>query len=129
MLSLTILSETFAIHQLPANAPVPEIVSDSRFYAVFRTDEELSLILPSHIRVISDRVDSGWSCFKVDGELDFGLVGILADLAAVFAEAQIPIFALSSFNTDYLLVKQEKVALAQAALLSAGYQVSQAEVK
>jgi hypothetical protein len=74
-------------------------------------------------------VDSGWSCFKVDGELDFSLVGILAELAAVFAEAQIPIFALSSFNTDYLLVKQEKVALAQAALLSAGYQVSQAEVE
>jgi uncharacterized protein len=126
-LSLTIFRGTFAIHQMAANAPVPEYVFKSHFYAIFRTHEELSLLLPDHIKLKSERVERGWSCIKVDGELDFNLVGILANLAAVFAGAQIPIFALSSFSTDYILIKQENVTLAKAALVSAGYQISQAE--
>jgi hypothetical protein len=125
-LSLTLLNGTFAIHQLPANAPTPEIASDSHFCAIIKTDEEVSLILPDHVRVQDSKSDRNWSCYKVDGELDLSLVGILADLAAVLAKAQVPIFALSTFNTDYILVKQEKVALAEAALLSAGYRVSKA---
>ena len=86
-----------------------------------RTEDELSLVLPDSVEIESDRSDPGWACFKVEGPLEFGLVGILAGIASALAEAQIPIFALSTFDTDYILVKREQVEAAKEALTSVGY--------
>ena len=63
----------------------------------------------------------GWSCLKIAGPLDFSLTGILADISTVLAEAEISIFAISTFDTDYILVKSEKLPYAKAALLASGY--------
>jgi hypothetical protein len=90
-----------------------------------RTADELSLVVPNDTQVPSDKSDGGWSCFKVDEELDFSLTGVLAGLSVVLAEAGIPIFALSTYSTDYLLIKSEKVAAAKQALVSAGYRISE----
>ena len=88
------------------------------------TDEELSLVCET------DRVpeatlarEDGWRAMRIAGTLDFSLTGILSKIAAVLAGAQVGIFAVSTYNTDYILVKGENLARAVAALRGAGYGV------
>lgn len=89
-----------------------------------RTDEELSLVCPSEAAPeTAERRDDGWRGFRIQGELDFGLIGILARLSAVLAEKQIGIFAVSTYNTDYIFVKQESFGPALDALAEAGYTI------
>ena len=121
---MTLLTEIFCIHRLPPDAEVPAVALNSSFYAMTRTDEELSLVLPENIEIQSAQSDSGWACFKVEGPLDFGLTGVLAGIANALAEAEVPIFAISTFDTDYILVKQEQVEAAVDALKSAGNHVT-----
>ena len=120
-LSLTLLSQTFTLHRLNPAADIPSGMLNSPFFAIVRTDEELSILLPEMVEIQSDRSDLGWSCFKVEGPLEFNQVGILAGLSGVLAEAQVSIFALSTFDTDYILVKREQAQAAFEALVSAGY--------
>ena len=125
-LSLTLLDGTFAIHRLPSQTAVPAEVLASPFFAIMRTDEELSLVAPDTIPVDADRTEPGWVCLKVEAILDLSLVGILAELATVLATAQVSIFALSSFNTDYVLIRKEKVKTARQALETVGYRFTAA---
>ena len=119
-LTLTFLEGTFTIHRLASNAPIPTTALSSPFFAVTRTDEELSLVLPEAVEIESDKSDPGWACFKVVGPLDFGLVGVLAGISSMLAEAGGPIFALSTFDTDYILVKSDQLTLAVEALKQGG---------
>jgi hypothetical protein len=120
---LTLLNEIFNIHRLAPNAEVPVAALESPFFAITRTDEELSLVLPEKIEFESKKSETGWVCFKVEGPLEFGLVGLLAGISSALAQAGTSIFALSTFDTDYVLVKREQVQVARDALISAGYQV------
>ena len=69
----------------------------------------------------SDRCDRGWSCIRITGALDLALTGIPAELSDSLAKAGIPIFAISTYNTDYILVKTDKLKNAIAALKGSGY--------
>lgn len=104
-LNFGIVEGSFSIHQLSPDSEIPDDVSQSSFYSISRTEEELSIVCPSSIPIISENSDAGWSCLKVIGPLDFSLTGILADIAVVLAKAGISIFAISTFNTDFILVK------------------------
>ncbi len=89
-----------------------------------RTDEELSLVcrtenVPEEII----RREDGWRAFRVQGTLDFALVGILSGIASVLAEERISIFALSTYNTDYVLVKEKEFLRAMDALKKNGYKI------
>jgi hypothetical protein len=126
-LILSLLNETFIIYRLHPNQDIPEKALNASFFAVTRTDEELSLVLPESVRLECEKSEPGWACFKVDGPLAFELVGILAGISTVLAEAGVSIFALSTFDTDYVLVKREQVGAAKEALSSAGYQINPGE--
>jgi hypothetical protein len=121
MLTLTLLEGRFTLHRLEPDAVLPETVLRASFFAITRTDDELSIVLPESVEIGSNRSEPGWACFKVEGPLEFNLTGILAGIASVLADAKIPIFALSTFDTDYILVKRKQVGAAKEALLSAGY--------
>lgn len=101
----------------------PAAIDWSRdFYFVGRTDEELSLVCrtsdtPAHTLARED----GWRGFRIVGTLDFGLVGILAPIASLLAQARIGIFAVSTYNTDYVLVKAPDLDRALSVLGEAGY--------
>ena len=123
-LSLTLLTQTFSLHRLPPDADIPAAALHSPFCAITRTDDELSLILPKSVEIQSARSDAGWVCFKVEGPLDFSLTGVLAGISSALAKAKVPIFALSTFDTDYILVKREQVEAAVEALKSAGYHIT-----
>lgn len=91
-----------------------------------KTEEECSLVcltrdVPANV---TDRED-GWLAFRIQGMLDFSLVGILAKIAGILARNSISIFALSTYNTDYVLMKQDRFDLAMSLLKDEGYQISE----
>ena len=94
----------------------------SRFWFLARTADELSLVCRTEDAPEATLArEDGWRGFYIDGELDFSLVGILAKITAVLADAQIGVFAVSTYNTDYVLVKEANFTRALAALAQAGY--------
>ncbi len=94
------------------------------FYFAARTDEEISLVCKTEDTPenISERED-GWRAFRIRGPLDFSLIGILSKISGILAENEIGIFAVSTFNTDYILVKEDDFAKALQVLEDAGYTV------
>lgn len=123
ILTLIVLDETFAIHRLAPDAGVPDGVFSAEFVAVTKSAEELSIVAPESLHLDGGHVSGGWRALKVLGPLDFALTGILAGLATALANAGVSIFAVSTYDTDYVLVKQETLDAAIAALLDAGYQL------
>lgn len=95
------------------------------FYFIGKTDEELSLVCRTEdVPERTTARDDGWRGFRIQGVLDFSLIGILSKLSAILAEQQIGIFAVSTYNTDYILVKEENYDRALSALASQGYTVT-----
>lgn len=121
-LNLTLLPQTFDIHRLPPGSPLPENLAACPFYSITRTADELSLVCPREIAVHSQNVETGWRIIQVIGPLDFSLTGILARLSDALARAEISLFTISTFDTDYLLVKKDRINDACKALTAAGCQ-------
>lgn len=96
----------------------------ANFFFIGKTDEEISLVCRTEDTPAKtmERED-GWRGFRIQGKLDFSLVGILSKLTGVLAEQEIGVFAVSTYNTDYILVKEENLDRAGAALAAAGYTV------
>ena len=105
-------------------ADISDIDLDSDFYFIGRTDEELSLVCKTEDTPIEtlERED-GWRGFRIQGILDFSLIGILSRLSGILAEHNIGIFAVSTYNTDYILLKEENFDRALEVLASEGYTV------
>ncbi|MBW3139346.1 ACT domain-containing protein [Ferrimonas balearica] len=123
-LTLTLLSERYTLHQLPPDTPIaPHWLSGGQLLSLTITDDELSLLLPESVIIDSRRQEGPWRAFKVAGPLDFALVGIMARLSTTLANAGISLFALSTFDTDYLLVKADRCGDAASALRQSGHQV------
>ncbi len=98
---------------------------DADFYFIGKTDEELSLVCRTEdTPPNAAQRDDGWKGFRIQGVLDFSLIGILSKLSGILAEHKIGIFAVSTYNTDYILVKEENYERALDALASEGYTVS-----
>ena len=96
----------------------------AEFYFLGRTDEEISLVVPEEYAP-EDAVEcsGGWRGMRIEGQLDFSLTGILAGITGVLAEADIPVFAVSTFRTDYIFVKEELFERTCRKLEEAGYAV------
>ncbi len=105
-------------------ASASDVDMASEFYFFGKTDEELSLVCKTSDvpEKTIERVD-GWRGFRIEGQLDFSLIGILSKLAAVLADNGIGIFAVSTYNTDYILVKAENFDRSMEALSREGYEV------
>lgn len=103
------MPETFGICRLPPG-PIPAWATEARYHFVGRTPDELSVVCPEAAIPASVRADMGWRCLKVRGPLDLSLTGVLASLAGPLSEAGLSLFALSTYDTDYLLVKDVRQA-------------------
>lgn len=98
---------------------------EKEFFFIGKTDEEISLVCKTEDTPQSTvKCDDGWRGFRIEGELDFSLIGILSRISTVLAENKIGIFAVSTYNTDYILVKKENFNKAINALEKAGYTVN-----
>ena len=122
MLELRTLDETFALARLAADAPVPDWVGGKDLLAVVRTRNELSIVcrddaVPSNVT----EVERGFRGLAVIGTLDFALTGVIASLAQPLADAGISIFGISTYDTDHILVRADRLEEAKAALRAAGH--------
>ena len=105
-------------------ASIADIDFDGEFYFIGKTPEELSLVCPtSDAPEQTTEREDGWKGFVIQGILDFSLIGILSKISGVLADAGIGIFAVSTYNTDYILVKAESFNKAEAELATAGYAI------
>ena len=97
------------------------------FYFIGKTDQELSLVCRTEDTPAQTAArEDGWRGFRIEGVLDFSLIGILSKLTAILAAEQIGIFAVSTYNTDYILVKEAQFTAALDALRAAGYTITEA---
>jgi uncharacterized protein len=115
------LPVSFAICRLPPDAPTPPLTLAAPFASITRTAEELSIACPADQAPPNAKCESPWTCFKVEGLFPFSLTGVLASFLDPLAERSVPIFAVSTFDTDYILVKEEHAATALEALMKAGH--------
>lgn len=100
------------------------VKSDSEYSFTGKTDEEKSLVcITEDVPANVTERDDGWKAFRIQGVLEFSLIGILSKISGILAENNIGIFAISTFNTDYVLTKKEDYQKALTALNSAGYQI------
>ncbi len=122
-LTLSLLLDRFAICRLPATAATPEWATRGEFFSITRTTDELSIVCRQNEVPELTACERDWRALKIAGPLDFALKGILASLAAPLAAADISIFVISTFDTDYLLVKAEALETAVTTLIRAGHHV------
>ena len=112
---------SFAVCRLAPDAPLPTFASTALFTSITRTAEELSIVCPAGHAPQNAKCESPWTCFKLEGPFPFTLTGVLASFLDPLAERGIPIFAISTFDTDYVLVKEEHTASAFEILQAAGH--------
>lgn len=119
--TLAILSQHFTIHSFPPDTLPAPVIFEQEIYFVSRTYDELSVVVPSTLDLSSRDSEDGWRCLEVLGPLAFSLTGIIAGIATVLAEAKVSIFSLSTFDTDYILVKNNMLGTTIAALEKSHY--------
>ena len=120
---LTLLPERFAISRLAADTPVPPWATQGSFFSVTRTGDELSIVSELARVPVGVHSQPGWRVFKVHGPFVLTEIGVLSALAVPLAEAKISLFAVSTFDTDYLLVAAETLPAAIRALGQAGHTI------
>ena len=120
---LRLLDGEYAVCRLPEDADVPDWAGGA-FTSVTRTPSELSVVcdaagVPGHVQA-----EAPWRAIEVEGPLEFTLTGVLAQLTAPLADAGVSVFAIATYDTDYLLVRSDDLEAATAALEAAGHDVA-----
>src|SRR5216684_7282509 len=128
-LELSLLPERYAISRLAADAPIPAWATQGPFFSVTRTGDELSIVSELSLVPIGVQSQSGWRVLKVHGPFVLSEIGVLAALSAPLAEAKISLFAVSTFETDYLLLASQGLPAAIAALERAGHSIHRSKTE
>lgn len=123
-LRLSVLDDRLAVCRLEPDSEAPGWATKAGFFSVTRTTDELSIVCPEE--TVPDEVicEDGWRALVVEGPLDFSLVGILASISGPLADAGVSVFTISTYETDYVLVKREQLDSALSALRGAGHELS-----
>ena len=120
---LSVLPTRAALVRLAGDAAIPPWAVQGDFFSVTRTGDELSLVCDEKLVPAEVSAAAGWRILKVKGPFALSEIGVLAALASSLAEAKVSLFAISTVDTDYLLVSEKQLAAAVAALRGAGHQV------
>jgi hypothetical protein len=120
-MNLKILGNTYQIVKLKIKDKIPDEIFSSEFYSVTKTGEEISIVTDDRIIIQSENTEKGWKVIKILGILDFSLTGIIANIGKVLSDAEISVFAVSTYNTDYILIKEQNLDKAIEALTNNSY--------
>lgn len=123
-LNLTLLENRFGICRLERDIPIPEWAENEGFCSITRTAEELSIVCPEENIPSGIICEKDWKCLKLEGPLDFSLIGILARISTLLAEEKISIFVISTYDTDYIMIKENDIRPAIEKLSANGYEIS-----
>ncbi|HJQ29606.1 MAG TPA: ACT domain-containing protein [Rubrobacter sp.] len=122
-LSLTVLEARIAVCRLDVGTEIPIWATEAPFFSVTRTEDELSIVCPEVDIPAGVSQEQGWRALKLEGPFELSVVGILASVAKPLAEAGVSLFAVSTFDTDYVLVREGNLDLAVDALREHGHEV------
>jgi hypothetical protein len=122
-LHISVLPERLAVCRLEPEADLPSWAAQGGFYSITRTREELSVVAEEGRVPAGVTIEGGWRGLKVAGPIPFDAVGILASITGPLAQAGIGLFAVSTFDTDYILVKADRLEAARAVLAQAGHTI------
>jgi hypothetical protein len=122
-LTLSLNKELFAVCRLDPDDKIPPWALMDSFCSLTKTPEEISIVCHQEDLPEGIKVERDWRCLKVNGPLDFSLTGILATISQTLADAKISLFSISTFDTDYILVKDRDISKAIKALEQAGHHV------
>ena len=122
-LTLSVTDEACSVCRLAAGEDIPRWVPATGFVSIARTADELSVVCSSEAVPPSVRAEHGFRVLKIDGPLDFSLTGILLSVAGPLADAGISIFALSTYDTDYVLVRKNDLGNTLSVLEAAGHTI------
>jgi uncharacterized protein len=126
-LKYRVLQERMAVLRLASDVPIPRWAMQSDFFSVARTPDELSIVcresacIPGRLPE-GAAAERGWLALRLEGPFPFSTTGVLAAFVEPLADAHIPVFAISTFNTDYVLIRREDVERAVTALARAGHE-------
>jgi hypothetical protein len=124
ILTMKLLKEKYGVVRLDKTDLIPEWAKNSEFYSITKTEDELSIVC-SQNRIPGDvKCESDWRILKVEGTLDFSLIGIVSSISTVLAQKKISIFAISTYDTDYILVKDKDIENAINSLSNEKYEVT-----
>jgi hypothetical protein len=122
-MTLVVLEDELAVARLDANDSIPPWAEQGSLSSVTRTPEELSVVCGATAVPTGVRAVRGWRCLRVAGPLDLSLTGVLASIAGPLAAAGVSLFAVSTYDTDYVLVREQSLARAIERLRAAGHEV------
>ncbi len=122
-MKIKVLEGTYAVARLKDHSAIGELMNGNSFCSLTITDEEISIVCEQNKMPPCEELQEDFALLKVEGILDFSLTGILAKISAVLANAQIPIFCVSTYNTDYILVRRQYLIRAAQALKRRGYEM------
>jgi uncharacterized protein len=122
---LMLLKDTYTIYKFKSSSKTPGWIENSEFYSVTKTKDELSIVCKQmEVKLPSGGLaDTNWRMIKIIGPLDLSLTGIIAEISGVLAESGVPLFTISTYHTDYFMVKDENLDKAILALKENGYQI------
>ncbi len=106
-LTLSLMPASYAICRLAPDAKIPDWANQGEFYSISKTSDELSIVVDQRYAPTGIKKAENWKGFKIEGPLDFSITGILAGLSKTLADNQIPLFCVSTFDTDYILVERK----------------------
>ena len=123
-MTLTLIPGRLSICRLDPDLPLPAWAIRAPVWSITRTEDELSVVAPEESVPDGVRRDEGWRALQVEGPLDLSLTGVLASVAEPLAEARIPLFAISTYDTDLVLIRNQDARAAVEALRRRGHRVS-----
>lgn len=122
-LTMRLFKERVGVCRLNKDESIPVWVHNSQFYSITKTSDELSVVCCQESIPSSIKCEKDWRILKVEGTLDFSLIGILSSISAILAQKEISIFAVSTYDTDYILVKEKDIEKAVDALSNEQYEI------
>lgn len=122
---LILLAKTYSIYQFKNDSAIPDWIYASEFHSITKTKDEISVVAEQNDLISGDiKTNKDWRILKIAGPLDLSLTGIIAGISKIMEEIEIPIFTLSTYNTDYILVKHKDIETGINALREKGYTIS-----
>jgi len=123
-LTLEILNDFYSVYQFDSDYKLDNIFQNNEFFSITRTKDELSVVAKEKSFDNFIKSETGWRILKITGILDFSLTGIISNISSILSEANISVFVISTFNTDYVMVKNETLEKTVEALRGNGYEVA-----
>lgn len=123
ILTMKLLKEKYGVCRLDKTELIPQWAQNGDFFSITRTAEELSIVCSEDNIPDGIKCERAWKVLKIEGTLDFSLIGILASISTILAHKGISIFAISTYDTDYILIKNNSIDNAINSLIMEGYEI------